>query len=117
MTEQKRARTAWYEPFFLCRYEAFDQPLAAAFAFRRRATSALAAAPNRITIGGAGTGAGGPPLEPLLDPLLLPELDPELELELELELLPLLDPLLLPELHPPFELKPPLELQPLLLEP
>jgi hypothetical protein len=55
---------------------------------RLRATSAAAAAPNSRTIGGAGTGAGGPPVEPVLP------LEP-------------LDPLL-----PPFEL-----LQPWLLEP
>jgi hypothetical protein len=38
-----------------------------------RPTSAAAAAPNSSTIGGAGTGAGGPPLdpvEPLLDELV-----------------------------------------------
>jgi hypothetical protein len=34
-----------------------------------RATRAAAAAPNRRTIGGAGTGAGGPPLDPV-EPLL-----------------------------------------------
>jgi len=60
---------------------------------RLRATSAAAAAPNSRTIGGAGTGAGGPPLEPVLP------LEP-------------LEPLL-----PPFELQPPLLLQPWLLEP
>lgn len=60
---------------------------------RLRATSAAAAAPNSRTIGGAGTGAGGPPVEPVLP------LEP-------------LDPLL-----PPFELQPPLLLQPWLLEP
>ncbi|WP_231420308.1 hypothetical protein [Sphingomonas sp. Leaf205] len=37
---------------------------AAGFANRLRATSAAAAAPNSNTIGGAGTGAGGPPLDP-----------------------------------------------------
>ncbi|MES2044912.1 MAG: hypothetical protein V4475_13645 [Pseudomonadota bacterium] len=57
---------------------------------RLRATSAAAAAPNSRTIGGAGTGAGGPPVEPVLP----------------------LEPLL-----PPFELQPPLLLQPWLLEP
>ena len=51
---------------------------------RLRATSAAAAPPNRNTIGGAGTGAGGPPddpVEPLLpcqplEPQLLDELQP-----------------------------------------
>lgn len=39
---------------------------------RLRATRAAAAAPNSNTIGGAGTGAGGPPLDPVLPwPLLL----------------------------------------------
>ena len=63
---------------------------------RLRATSAAAAAPNSKTMGGAGTGAGGPPLEPVL---------------------PLLEPpwLLLP--GSPDEPHPPLELQPWLLEP
>lgn len=60
---------------------------------RLRATSAAAAAPNSRTIGGAGTGAGGPPVDPVLP------LEP-------------LEPLL-----PPFELQPPLLLQPWLLEP
>lgn len=43
------------------------------FISRLRPTSAAAAAPNSSTIGGAGTGAGGPPLdpvEPLLDELV-----------------------------------------------
>ncbi|MGL4302219.1 MAG: hypothetical protein ACRCS5_05880 [Sphingomonas sp.] len=62
---------------------------------RLRATSAAAAAPNSRTIGGAGTGAGGPPLDPVLPLLAL--LD---------ALLPLPD-----DPHPP------LELQPWLLEP
>jgi hypothetical protein len=40
---------------------------------RLRATSAAAAAPKSRTIGGAGTGAGGPPLDPVLPwPPLLP---------------------------------------------
>jgi len=77
-------------------------------ASRLRATKAAAAAPNSSTIGGAGTGAGGPPLDPVLP-------DELLELELEVELLvddePLLDPELLPE--PPFD---PPELQPLLVD-
>lgn len=77
--------------------------VATGLAKRLRATSAAAAAPNNRTIGGAGTGAGGPPLEPVL-PLL------EL-LELLLPLLPLL-PLPLPD-----DPHPPLELQPWLLEP
>jgi hypothetical protein len=68
------------------------------FANRLRATSAAAAAPNNRTIGGAGTGAGGPPLDPVLPPVELPW-----------------PPLLL--LQPPFELQPPLLPQPLLLEP
>ena len=70
-----------------------------------RATSAAAAAPNRITIGGAGTGAGGPPDVPVLPdelPLLLDE---------EEELLELLELLL------PFEFQPPFELHPVPLEP
>lgn len=65
---------------------------------RLRATSAAAAAPNSRTIGGAGTGAGGPPLEPVLP------------------LLALLD-ALLPLLPLPDDPHPPLELQPWLLEP
>lgn len=49
-------------------------------ASRLRATSAAAAPPNRKIIGGAGTGAGGPPdvpLDPLLpcQPLDPPQLD------------------------------------------
>ena len=39
---------------------------------RLRATSAAAAAPNSSTIGGAGTGAGGPPLDPVLPEPELP---------------------------------------------
>ncbi|AOH84659.1 hypothetical protein AWL63_12435 [Sphingomonas panacis] len=39
---------------------------------RLRATSAAAAAPNSNTIGGAGTGAGWPPLLPPCQPLLPP---------------------------------------------
>lgn len=66
---------------------------------RLRATNAAAAAPNSRTIGGAGTGAGGPPLDPLL---------PELP---ELPLLP--EPLLVMPLDP----YPPVEPQPWLLEP
>lgn len=87
---------------------------------RLRATSAAAAAPNRIIIGGAGTGVIGGPLDPelpeLVDPLdaddeeeadeVLPEVDPELPDELLLD---------------PFELQPledqPLDDQPLLLDP
>jgi hypothetical protein len=37
---------------------------------RLRATSAAAAAPNSNTIGGAGTGARGPPFDPVLPPEL-----------------------------------------------
>ncbi|KQS04553.1 hypothetical protein ASG11_10070 [Sphingomonas sp. Leaf357] len=62
-----------------------------------RATNAAAAAPNSRTIGGAGTGAGVPPLDPVLPPL-----DPPWP--------PLL-------LQPPFELQPPLLPQPWLLDP
>lgn len=53
---------------------------ATGFANRLRATSAAAAAPNRMTIGGAGTGAGGPPLDPVLplEPLLPVEPQPPL---------------------------------------
>lgn len=65
---------------------------AVGLAKRLRATSAAAAAPNSRTIGGAGTGAGGPPVEPVLP------LDPLEPLE-------------------PFELQPPLLLQPWLLDP
>jgi len=64
---------------------------------RLRATKAAAAAPNSRTIGGAGTGAGGPPLDPVLPPVELPW-----------------PPLLL---QPPFELHPPLLPQPWLLDP
>jgi hypothetical protein len=60
---------------------------------RLRATRAAAAAPNSRTIGGAGTGAGGPPVDPVLP------LDPW------------------PPFDPPLELHPPLLLQPWLLEP
>ncbi|MEG3143846.1 hypothetical protein U1839_04205 [Sphingomonas sp. RT2P30] len=60
---------------------------------RLRATSAAAAAPNSRTIGGAGTGAGGPPVDPVLP------LDP------------------CPPFEPPLELQPPLLLQPWLLDP
>lgn len=70
-----------------------DHAAASAFLAKRfRATRAAAAAPKRMTIGGAGTGAGGPPLDPVLPwwPLLL---------------------------QPPFELQPLLVLQPLLLDP
>ncbi len=81
--------------------------------------------------GGAGTGAGGPPLDPVLllddplldeedevedelddDPLLLPELDPELDPLSPPELL--LDPF---DDQPPDELQPPVEDQPELLDP
>lgn len=50
------------------------------FASRLRATNAAAAAPNRITIGGAGTGDGLPLLPPGL-PGLPPELQPPFELQ------------------------------------
>lgn len=54
---------------------------------RLRPTIAAAAAPKRSIIGGAGTGAGGPPLDPVLPPELLDELEEdELELLLEDEL-------------------------------
>ena len=70
----------------------------------RRATSAVAAAPNSSTIGGAGTGAGGPPLDPVLpNPLELPHKEP-LELELEFD-----DALELPEPLDPFDDQPPLD--------
>ena len=59
-------------------------------ASRLRATSAAAAPPNRKIIGGAGTGAGGPPDEPV-DPLL--------------------------PCQPPFDDQPPLDPQPLDDEP
>jgi hypothetical protein len=57
-----------------------------------RATSAAAAPPNNRSIGGAGTGAGVPPVEPV-------------------------DPLLPFEDQPPFDDHPPLEPQPLDDEP
>ncbi|MGN6817372.1 MAG: hypothetical protein ACTHJR_01730 [Sphingomonas sp.] len=58
-----------------------------------RATIAAAAPPNSRIIGGAGTGAGVPPVDPV-EPLL-----------------PLV------ELQPPFDDQPPFELQPLDDEP
>ena len=58
---------------------------------RRPPTRPAAARPNRITIGGAGTGAGSPLLLP--DPPLEPPFDPPFE-------------------PPPFEDQPPLEDQP-----
>lgn len=87
---------------------------------RLRATNAAAAAPNNSTIGGAGTGAGGPPLDPVLplelallaldaDDALLAD-DAELADEAELADDPL-------ELQPPVEFHPWLDPQPLLLEP
>jgi hypothetical protein len=66
--------------------------IAVFFAKRLRATRAAAAPPNRKIIGGAGTGAGGPPVDPLLPPF-----DPPCQ--------------------PPFELQPPFDDQPLLDEP
>ncbi|MEG3122909.1 hypothetical protein [Sphingomonas sp. GB1N7] len=65
-----------------------------------RATKAAAAAPNSRTIGGAGTGAGVPPVDPVLPPFDPPGGSPW----------PLL-------LQPPFELQPPLLPQPWLLDP
>ncbi len=100
--------------------------IAVGFAKRLRATRAAAAAPNSNTIGGAGTGAGWPPLDPVLPELLalvllalLDALDP-----LELPDDPLLpddpelpdEPLLPLELQPPVEFQP-LEPQPWLLDP
>jgi hypothetical protein len=60
---------------------------------RRRITSAAAAPPNSRTIGGAGTGVGGPPVElPDDDALLADEaLDAEEALEAELAEEPLDD--------------------------
>ena len=94
------------------------------FASRLRPTRTAAAAPNSRTIGGAGTGAGGPPEEPVL-PLELPEEEPdddELDEELPDELpddpvlpLPLLPVLLV--LDDPFDEKPPVDDQPWLDEP
>ena len=49
----------------------FQAAIVVGLANRLRATSAAAAAPNNRTIGGAGTGAGGPPVDPVLP---LPEL-------------------------------------------
>ncbi|WP_332743350.1 hypothetical protein [Sphingomonas sp. ZB1N12] len=88
-----------------------------------RATSAAAAAPNSNTIGGAGTGAGGPPLDLVLppelallalDPLPVEEdtspLDPPVDEALETVAPPVLveDPPLLVE-DPPVEVDPPLD--------
>ena len=50
----------------------------------RRATSAAAAPPKRISIGGAGTSIGGPPVDVLV--LDEPEVDEEVELEVDVEL-------------------------------
>ena len=75
-----------------------------------RATSAAAAAPNSKTIGGAGTGVGGPPDEPGGPPELLDELDDELPDA------PLLPPVLL-VLDDPFDDQPPVDDQPWLDEP
>lgn len=74
---------------------------------RLRATSAIAAAPNRIIIGGAGTGEGFP-LEPLLDDDPLDELELEELDELELDEDPPMPPVLL-VLEEPLELNPPVE--------
>lgn len=78
---------------------------ASRLANRLRATSAAAAAPNSSTIGGAGTGAGGPPVDPVLPDPLLEALD-------ALDALDALEALdaLLPEALLPFELHPPVEL-------
>ena len=78
---------------------------------RLRATSAAAAAPNRIIIGGAGTG-DGLPLDPPLDPP--DELEDEELDELELDDPPI--PPVLDVLLDPFELKPPVEEKPSLLD-
>ena len=51
----------------------FQATMAVGLAKRLRATSAAAAAPNNRTIGGAGTGAGVPPVDPVLP---VPELPP-----------------------------------------
>lgn len=59
---------------------------------RLRATIAAAAPPNNRIIGGAGTGAGVPPVDPVEEPWPL-------------------------ELHPPFDDQPPFELHPLDDEP
>lgn len=87
-----------------------DQALAA-FASRLRATSAAAAAPNSNIIGGAGTGAGEPPLEPVLPPEL-----PDDELldddELELDDEPPSPPPVELVLDEPFDEKPPVDDQP-----
>ena len=50
----------------------FQAAIAVGLAKRLRATSAAAAAPNSSTIGGAGTGAGGPPDDPVLPEPELP---------------------------------------------
>lgn len=74
---------------------------------RLRATSAAAAAPKSIIIGGAGTG-DGLPLDPPVEPLDELELDDEELDELELDDDPPIPPVLL-VLDEPFELKPPVE--------
>ena len=87
---------------------------------RLRATSAAAAAPNSSTIGGAGTGAGEPPLDPVEPPELLDdELLDDDELDDELPDDPLLPPLPPVELvlDDPLEDQPPVDDQPSLDEP
>ncbi|WP_375402374.1 hypothetical protein [uncultured Sphingomonas sp.] len=81
--------------------------MAVALPSRLRATSAAAAAPNRITIGGAGTG-DGLPLDPPDAPELPPELDDEELDELELDDDPPMPPVL-DVLLDPFELNPPVD--------
>lgn len=63
----------------------------------RRARTAAAAAPNRIVIGGAGTGVPLLPLEEELEELLLDDDEDELLLDEELELVELV---ILPVLEP-----------------
>lgn len=87
-------------------------------ASRWRATSATAVAPNSSIIGGAGTGAGEPPVEPVVpdDELL----DDELELdddELAPPVLLMLPPPVELVLDEPLDEKPPVDDQPWLDEP
>lgn len=84
-------------PFHLHHRPVSRQAVAAFVAARLRATSAAAAAPNSRIIGGAGTGAGGPPDDPVL-PEELPDELLELDEDDDPELLPPDDPVLVEKL-------------------